>query len=55
MGVIMNCLLNTLTYILLLHYSGILKLIDLNVVWEGNVEAISDFFCGLGYVIPKHA
>ncbi len=34
--------------------SGILKIADLNAVWEGNLEAISDFFCGSGHVIPKH-
>ncbi len=33
--------------------SGILKIIDLNAVWEGNLEAISHFFCGWGHVIPK--
>ncbi len=34
--------------------SGILKIINFNPVWEGNLEAISDFFCGSGHVIPKH-
>ncbi len=31
-----------------------LKIIDLNAVWECNLEAISNFFCSLGHVIPKH-
>ncbi len=37
--------------------SGILKIVDLNAVWESNLEAISDLFCGLGDVINilKHA
>ncbi len=35
--------------------SGKLKIINLNIVSEGNLEAISDFFCGSGHVIPKHA
>ncbi len=34
--------------------SGILKIVDLNVVWDSNLEAISAFFCGSGHVIPKH-
>ncbi len=34
--------------------SGILKIVDLNAVWEGNLEAISEFFCGSGHVISKH-
>ncbi len=33
---------------------GILKIIGLNAVWEGNLETISDFFCGSFHVIPKH-
>ncbi len=33
---------------------GILKIIDLNAVWESNLEAISLFVCGSGHVIPKH-
>ncbi len=34
--------------------SGILKLVDVNAVSEGDLEAISDFVCGSDYVIPKH-
>ncbi len=34
--------------------SGILKIIDLNAVSEGNLEVISNFCCHLGHVIPKH-
>ncbi len=34
--------------------SGILKIIDLNVVWEDNLVAISHFFCGSGHVIHMH-
>ncbi len=34
---------------------SILKIIDWNGVWEGNLENISDFLCGSGHVIPKHA
>ncbi len=34
--------------------SGILKIIDLSAVWEGNLEAISDFFCGSSHVITKY-
>ncbi len=34
--------------------SGILKIGDLNAIWEGNVEAILDFFCGSGHLVPKH-
>ncbi len=34
--------------------SGILNNVDLNAVWDGNLEAISDFFYGSGHVIPKH-
>ncbi len=34
---------------------GTLTTVDLNAVWNGNLEAISDFFCGSGHVIPKHA
>ncbi len=34
---------------------GILKMIDLIAVWEGNLEVISDLFCGSDHVIPKHA
>ncbi len=33
---------------------GIFKIIDLNAVWEGNVEVISDFCCSSGHVTPKH-
>ncbi len=35
--------------------SSTLKIIDLNAVWEGNLEAISHFLCGSGHVISKHA
>ncbi len=34
--------------------SGILKIIDLNAGSEGNLEAILNFFWGLGHVISKH-
>ncbi len=34
--------------------SGILKIIDLNVECERNLEANSDFVCGSGQVILKH-
>ncbi len=34
--------------------SGILKIIGLNAVWEGNLGAISDFVYGSDHVIPKH-
>ncbi len=35
--------------------SGILKIIDLNAVWDCNLEeAISHFFCGSGHLIPNH-
>ncbi len=34
--------------------SDTLKITDLNAVWEGNLEAISHFFCGSGHVIAKH-
>ncbi len=34
--------------------SGMLEIIDLNAVWKGNLEAISDYLCGSGHVIPKH-
>ncbi len=37
---------NTLAYILLLTYA-------LNTVLEGNLEVISDFFCGSGHVVSK--
>ncbi len=40
-----NELCNTLTYISLTIKSGILKITDLNGVWEGNLEAIPDVFC----------
>ncbi len=33
--------------------SGILNIIDLNAIWKGFLEAISDFFCGSGDVIPN--
>ncbi len=34
--------------------SGRLTIVDLNAVLEGNLEAISDRFCGSGHVIPMH-
>ncbi len=34
--------------------SGTLKSTHLNTVREGNLEVISDFFCGSGHVVPKH-
>ncbi len=34
--------------------SDILTIIDLNAISEGNLEAMSDFFCGSDHVIPKH-
>ncbi len=33
--------------------SGILKIIELNAVWDGNLEAISHLVYGSGHVIPK--
>ncbi len=33
---------------------GILKMMAFNAAWEGNLEAISDFVCGSGHVIPKY-
>ncbi len=52
-GVIMNCLTHwpTFCYYIISHE---LKMIDFNAVWDGNLEVISDFFCGSGHVIPKH-
>ncbi len=35
-------------------FGTLLEIIDLRTVWEGNLEAISHFFCGSGHVIPKH-
>ncbi len=34
---------------------GIDKIIDLNAVWEVNLEAISHFFCGSDHVISKYS
>ncbi len=49
----MNCLTHRPTFC---YYfmSDILKVIDVKAVLEGNLEAISDFFCGSGHVIHKH-
>ncbi len=44
-----NISLHSVTKLFLAH-----KIIGFNSVWEGNLEAISDFFCGSGHVIPKH-
>ncbi len=33
---------------------GIPIIIDVSAVSDGNLEAISDFFCGSSHVIPKH-
>ncbi len=34
--------------------SGMLRIIELNAVWEDNLNSIWYIFCGLGHVIPKN-
>ncbi len=34
--------------------SDILKIIELNAVWKGNLKVASDIIYGSGHVIPKH-